>query len=391
MAQCENVAPLGHPPPHKEGALPRGAAPPSSPPRYPDTLLAARRAGAQFSLADFSVPRAALLGQGQFGACVWGGGPGRRWRATGVCGPFPPASFLTALRPPPRAPAGQVLRVVERASRAQLVLKKVSKQALLEEGAVRQFQREVEIHCRLFHPHIARMFAYFHDEASCYLLLELAELGSLYSRIQAGRLPEREAAGLFRQLASAVAHLHARGVLHRDIKPENVFLGRGADGGAVVKLGDFGWSIVKRAASKRTTLCGTIEYLPPEVCKGAEAQLREGRALVGGMSLGAEYDEAFDAYTLGALLYEMLVGHSPYAGPAYAGVPGAMAEAPLVGRILAGSFLIPVALRLPSDVQTLIRALMAKEPGARPSVAAVLGHPWLLRHAGATPRAEWDY
>ena len=331
-----------------------------------------------------------------------------------------------------------MLRAVDRASRTPLVLKRVAKQALLEEGAVRQFQREVEIHCRLFHPHIVRMYAYFHDAENCYLLLEYAELGSLYSRIQAGRLPEREAAGLFRQLASAVAHLHRRGVLHRDIKPENVFLGR-AEGSSVrarcrllvllirtqtnalahkcsapppplfsrpalsqtppthpkqaatVKLGDFGWSIVKRAASKRTTLCGTIEYLPPEVCKGAETQLKEGKALVGGMSLGAEYDEAFDAYTLGALLYEMLVGHSPYAGPAFASIPGAMGEAPLVGRILNGVFVIPVALRLPSDVQTLIRALMAKEPAARPTVAAVLGHSWVLRHAGPTPREEWDY
>lgn len=159
----------------------------------------------------------------------------------------------------------------------------------------------------------------------------------------------------------------------------------------VVKLGDLGWSIVKRATSKRTTLCGTIEYLPPEVCRGAEAQLREGRALVGGMSLGAEYDESFDAYTLGALLYEMLVGHSPFAGPAFARDPGAMAEAPLVGRILSGTFTIPVHLRLSSDVQTLIRALMAREPAHRPSVATVLGHPWLLRTAGPTPREEWDY
>jgi aurora kinase len=148
---------------------------------------------------------------------------------------------------------------------------------------------------------------------------------------------------------------------------------------------------VKRATSKRTTLCGTIEYLPPEVCRGAEAQLREGRALVGGMSLGAEYDESFDAYTLGALLYEMLVGHSPFAGPAFARDPGAMAEAPLVGRILSGTFTIPVHLRLSSDVQTLIRALMAREPAHRPSVATVLGHPWLLRTAGPTPREEWDY
>jgi serine/threonine protein kinase len=80
--------------------------------------------------------------------------------------------------------------------------------------------------------------AYFHDAESCYLLLELAELGSLYSRIQAGRLPELEAAVLFRQLASAVAHLHRRGVLHRDLKPENVL----TDANGHIRLTDFGLS-----------------------------------------------------------------------------------------------------------------------------------------------------
>ena len=165
--------------------------------QYPESLISARRCGRCYSVADFFFPKVGALGEGQF---------------------------------------GQVQRVVERASKRQLALKKLSKQKLLNEGAVRQLQREVEIHSRLFHPHIVRMYAYFHDAESAYLLLEFGELGNLYSRIQAGRLPEMEAALLFRQLASAVAHLHRRGVLHRDIKPENVFLGKGP-GGAAVRCG----------------------------------------------------------------------------------------------------------------------------------------------------------
>jgi len=111
-----------------------------------------------------------------------------------------------------------------------LVLKKVSKKGLVEEGAVRQFQREVEIHCRIHHSNIIKMFAYFHDAGNCYLLLEMADMGTLYSKIVAGRLGEREAANIFRQLACAVAHMHRRGVIHRDIKPENVFLTMGKAG-----------------------------------------------------------------------------------------------------------------------------------------------------------------
>lgn len=155
--------------------------------RYPDTLLAQRRERS-FTLDDFTVARNGALGSGRFGTAH---------------------------------------KVIEKRSRRTLVLKKVSKKGLIEEDAVRQYQREVEIHSRLRHPHIVRMYAYFHDAASCYLLLELAELGNLYSRIVAGRLAEVEAACIFRQLVSAVAHLHRRGIIHRDIKPENVFLGRG--------------------------------------------------------------------------------------------------------------------------------------------------------------------
>jgi serine/threonine protein kinase len=93
-----------------------------------------------------------------------------------------------------------------------------------------QFQREVEIHCRIHHPNITKMYAYFHDASNCYLLLELADLGTLYSKVATGRLGEREAACIFRQLVCAVAHMHRRGVIHRDIKPENVFLNCGQAG-----------------------------------------------------------------------------------------------------------------------------------------------------------------
>lgn len=97
--------------------------------RYPDTLLEAR-AQRQFTLADFTIPRkgGGLIGSGRF---------------------------------------GQVLKVADNVTRRALVLKRVSKRTLVEEGAVRQFQREVEIHARLQHPHIIRMYAYFHDEDNC--------------------------------------------------------------------------------------------------------------------------------------------------------------------------------------------------------------------------------
>jgi hypothetical protein len=96
--------------------------------RYPESLLPTR-SSRRFTLNDFTIPRkGGHIGSGRF---------------------------------------GQVLRVTENSSKRALVLKRVSKQALVDEGAVRQFQREVEIHCRVRHPNIIRMFAYFHDAESC--------------------------------------------------------------------------------------------------------------------------------------------------------------------------------------------------------------------------------
>ncbi len=105
--------------------------------------------------------------------------------------------------PPPLFLAGEVFKVRETRSRRVLVVKQVKKAALLEEGVVRQFQREVETHVRLDHPNILRCFAYFHDEHFCYLVLEYANGGTLYERLAtmpARRTTERLAAGYIRQL-----------------------------------------------------------------------------------------------------------------------------------------------------------------------------------------------
>lgn len=131
---------------------------------YPSSLLALR-SRRQFTLQDFAVPKGGKLGEGRFGASWLGRAAGcAAGRAAGrLFGPCSRTRSLLAFC----ALAGQVYKVRENASRRQLVLKAVSKRALLEEGALRQFQREVEIHCRVQHPNIVRMYAYFHDAENC--------------------------------------------------------------------------------------------------------------------------------------------------------------------------------------------------------------------------------
>ena len=140
------------------------------------------------------------------------------------------------------------------------------------------------------HPNILRLYAYFYDSKRVYLILEYAPRGELYKELQkCGKFDEERAAWYVEQLADALKYCHSKHVIHRDIKPENLLLGLKGN----LKIADFGWS-VHAPSSRRTTLCGTLDYLPPE------------------MIAGAEHDEKVDLWSLGVLCYEFLVGNAPF-------------------------------------------------------------------------------
>lgn len=115
--------------------------------------------------------------------------------------------------------------------------------------------------CR--HPNILRLYTWFHDETKIYLALELASKGELYKHLQNsphGRFPEERAAKYTYQVADALNYCHLNNVIHRDLKPENIMLTHDDQ----VKLADFGWS-AHTQSNKRKTMCGTLDYLPPEM------------------------------------------------------------------------------------------------------------------------------
>ena len=144
---------------------------------------------------------------------------------------------------------------------------------------------KIQLYCK--HPNILPAYGFFFGKTEIYLIME-AGSHNLYSEIKkAGYFSEKKAANYIKQVMKGMSYLHLNGVIHRDIKPENIIIC-----GGVLKISDFGWSAI--TFSERKTLCGTLDYLSPEVAEGNQ------------------YDIKIDSWSIGVLLYEMLTGFPPY-------------------------------------------------------------------------------
>lgn len=257
-------------------------------------------------------------------------------------------------RPLGKGKFGSVFLARHKEDRVVVALKVLFKEQIRKHNVQHQVKREIEIQFHLLHPNILRLKGYFHDKQRVYIILEYAECGELYSRLKKkGRLQEPEAARYVRQLADALNYCHAKRVIHRDIKPENILL----DGKGNVKIADFGWAVVS-ADSRRETICGTLDYLPPE------------------MISNRTHDHTVDNWAIGILLYEMLVGRPPFEYPD---------QTRTLQAILDCRFIIPTFVgQGPSD---LIRKLVVKEPSMRLSLSGVMEHPWVVEMSRAFPKS----
>lgn len=171
-----------------------------------------------------------------------------------------------------------------------LGLKCLYKKEIVESKVEKQIRREIEIQQNLRHPNILRLYGYFHDENRIFLMLEFAGKGEMYKQLtKYGRFSERRSSVYVDQMADALIYLHSKHVIHRDIKPENLLIGINGE----LKLADFGWS-VHAPSNRRTTMCGTLDYLPPEMIEGKE------------------HSEKVDYWALGVLTFEFLCGKPPF-------------------------------------------------------------------------------
>jgi len=219
---------------------------------------------------------------------------------------------------------------------------------------VERFVQEARAVNQIGHPNIIDIFDYGTlPDGRAFHLMDLLDGESLRKRLRRGPLHPSEAANVIEGVASALIAAHEKGFIHRDLKPDNIYLCQVDDGWPTIKLLDFGLAKLMPEMGKAAfvtntgVMIGTPEYMSPEQARGQAVDYRT------------------DVYALGIVMFELLTGERPFPtmGDAFMTLQMHAEEIPpSIGSLVSG---------LPDEMVQLVDSMLAKEPGARPSLAAV--------------------
>ena len=194
-----------------------------------------------------------------------------------------------------RGSFGEVLLVRLKATNKVYAMKILDKKVLKMKKQQNHTKTERDLMVKINSPFIVNIKTAFQDEANLYLVSEFMQGGDMFFHMHDGQIVifnNEKTRFYIMELVLALESLHKNNMVYRDLKPENILL----DSKGHVKLTDFGLSkILEDEKDKAFTLCGTPQYLAPEVL------LRQG------------YDKAVDWWSLGCVMYEMLMGRLPFA------------------------------------------------------------------------------
>ncbi|KJE91736.1 protein kinase subunit [Capsaspora owczarzaki ATCC 30864] len=187
---------------------------------------------------------------------------------------------------------GRVLLGRDKQTRAWVAVKVLKKERIVKTKQVEHVLQEKNILATVSCPFIVNMAAWFKDTRSLYIVLDFVNGGEMFTHLHHfGRFPTHVAKFYAAEVALGLEYLHNLDIIYRDLKPENLLL----DAKGHVRITDFGFA--KRVYDRTWTLCGTPEYLAPEII------------------LSKGYSHAVDWWALGILLFEMMTGHAPFTDP----------------------------------------------------------------------------
>src|SRR5215210_1115826 len=194
-----------------------------------------------------------------------------------------------------------VYKAHDRMLERDVALKVLHDSAAADPETIERFRREARAVAQLSHPNVVTVIDRGEDGGRQYIVFEYVDGESLKALVERkGALPVRRALDLGIQMARALAYAHERGIVHRDVKPQNVLL----NGSGKAKVTDFGIarSVTAAGVTQTGTVMGTSAYIAPEQASGER--------------VGPETD----VYSLGVVLYELLVGEPPFAGDNFVAV-----------------------------------------------------------------------
>ena len=244
---------------------------------------------------------------------------------------------------------GEVRLVRQKTTSKQYAMKIINKKSVEQEASIEVIMREISVHKDLDHPNIVQLHDSYQDEQFIYIILEHAESGSLFQKINENkRLSEDQARKYFSQVLAGVIYLHDRQIVHRDIKPENILLDRNDN----VKICDFGWCV--KGEEPRSTFCGTLDYMAPEMIKGQQ------------------HSSEVDIWALGVLLYEFLHGYSPFESAR---------DMDKCQKIVNCKFVFDESIS--ENAKDLIQRMIQVQQDSRIKLREALAHPFFAASAGS--------
>ena len=275
---------------------------------------------------------------------------------------------------PLRARAGfaEVKRGICRTTGQQVAVK-IADKTHYQSGDV-SLQREVTTLCRVQHPNCLQLYECYVTTKKVYMVTELVSGGQLLNCIVQGGLGERYSAHVMRQVLQGIQYLHSQGIVHRDLKLENIVL---LDNSSMpcVKIVDFGLSKCTSEDGQLQTLCGSPQYLAPEMLS---TQLPPAPThLQFSLNLARGYTPAVDMWSAGVVLYTLLSGMYPFV---------CNNDALLFNQIQMGEydFHLPCWDNVSAEAKSLVSRMLTLDPAGRITPEQALSDPWLMPPTHAT-------
>jgi len=170
-------------------------------------------------------------------------------------------------------------------------VKFMKKHEIIKLKQVDHINNEKRLMAQIDYPFVVNMMGYTKDDRFVYIVMECIGGGELFTHLRRARKFSDEISKFYAsQVAGSFAHCHTKNIIHRDLKPENILMCQNG----YCKLTDFGFAKIIEPGTRTYTLCGTPEYIAPEVL------------------LNKGHGKPVDWWTLGILIYEMIVGYPPF-------------------------------------------------------------------------------